>query len=104
MRPGSSENRAFSGKVMPTDLERCEIHRLSELPLIHQRPMMDLLQAEVGESRLRGDHRRLYECDRAYSRLKNFFDGEALYGQAQFSDLNNNLRLASYAHMLGTAL
>ena len=90
---------------MPTDLERCEIHKLSELPLyIHQRPLIDLIQAEVGESRLRGDHRRLYECDRTRSRLKNFFDGEALYGQAQFSDLNNNLRLASYAHMLGTAL
>ena len=53
------------------------------------------------------DHRSLYECDRhgdrAYSRLKIFFDGEALLlvGQAQFSDLKDKLRLASYAYMLG---
>ena len=101
MRSRYSENSALSGKVMPTALERCEIHKLSELPLVHQRPLMNLLQAEVGESRLQGDHRRLYECDRAYSRLKSFFDGEALYGQAQFSDLKDKLRLASYAYMLG---
>ena len=33
--------------------------------------------------------------------LQRYFDGEALYGQAQFSDLDNNLRIASHAHMLG---
>ena len=101
MRSRYSGNSALSGNVMPTALERCEIHQLSELPLVHQRQLMNLLQAEVGESRLQGDHKRLYECDRAYSRLKSFFDGEALYGQAQFSDLKDKLRLASYAYMLG---
>ena len=44
---------------------------------------------------------QVYESDQTYVLLKRYFDGEVVYGQAQLADMSTNLRLASYAHMLG---
>lgn len=40
-------------------------------------------------------------CEGIFSPQELLRQGGFVRGQAQFSDLNNNLRLASYAHMLG---